>query len=91
MRPDPFVDLRRPTVQESLILRHNLSKATRDYFDSLNFLEIETPLLTRSDVTELCINEPGVAYLETREGWERVQAIVARYPLYEGLGSGLTP
>lgn len=29
------------------------------------------PLLTRSDVTELCINEPGVAYLETREGWQR--------------------
>jgi type IV secretion system protein VirB11 len=29
------------------------------------------PLLTRSDVTELCINQPGVAYLETREGWQR--------------------
>ena len=29
------------------------------------------PLLTRPDVTELCINEPGVAYLETREGWQQ--------------------
>jgi type IV secretion system protein VirB11 len=29
------------------------------------------PLLTRSEVTELCINQPGVAYLETREGWQR--------------------
>jgi type IV secretion system protein VirB11 len=29
------------------------------------------PLLTRSDVTELCINQPGVAFLETREGWQR--------------------
>ena len=29
------------------------------------------PLLTRSDVTELCINQPGVAYLETHEGWQR--------------------
>ena len=29
------------------------------------------PLLTRTDVTELCINQPGVAYLETREGWQR--------------------
>src|SRR5579862_5744068 len=29
------------------------------------------PLLARSDVTELCINQPGVAYLETREGWQR--------------------
>src|SRR6202171_6354312 len=28
------------------------------------------PLLTRSEVTELCINQPGVAYLETREGWQ---------------------
>jgi len=27
------------------------------------------PLLSRPDVTELCINEPGVAYLETRDGW----------------------
>jgi len=29
------------------------------------------PLLARSDVTELCINQPGIAYLETREGWQR--------------------
>src|ERR1700722_9276011 len=29
------------------------------------------PLLTRSDVTELCINQPGVAFLESREGWQR--------------------
>jgi type IV secretion system protein VirB11 len=29
------------------------------------------PLLSRSDVTELCINRPGVAFLETREGWRQ--------------------
>jgi len=29
------------------------------------------PLLTRTDVTELCINQPGFAFLETREGWQR--------------------
>jgi type IV secretion system protein VirB11 len=29
------------------------------------------PLLSRSDVTELCINQPGFAFLETREGWCR--------------------
>lgn len=29
------------------------------------------PLLSRSDVTELCINRPGVVFLETREGWQR--------------------
>jgi aspartyl-tRNA synthetase len=43
-----FIDLRRPEVQKSLILRHKLSKATRDYFDGNNFLEIETPMLGRS-------------------------------------------
>ena len=43
-----FVDLRRPAVQQCLMLRHRLSKATRDYFDELNFLEIETPMLGRS-------------------------------------------
>ena len=29
------------------------------------------PLLSRPDVTELCINRPGEAFLETREGWRR--------------------
>ncbi len=29
------------------------------------------PMLSRSDVTELCINQPGVAYLETHRGWCR--------------------
>ena len=43
-----FVDLRRPAVQQALILRHQLSKATRDYFDENQFLEIETPMLGRS-------------------------------------------
>src|SRR5579859_7059292 len=27
------------------------------------------PILSRADVTELCINQPGHAYLETRSGW----------------------
>ncbi|MDA1162801.1 MAG: aspartate--tRNA ligase [Planctomycetota bacterium] len=43
-----YVDLRRPALQEALILRHKLCKATRDYFDKLNFLEIETPMLGKS-------------------------------------------
>jgi type IV secretion system protein VirB11 len=29
------------------------------------------PLLSRQDVTELCINQPGVAFLETQDGWRR--------------------
>lgn len=43
-----FLDLRRPDVQQALQLRHRLSKATRDYFDENQFLEIETPMLGRS-------------------------------------------
>ncbi len=43
-----FVDLRRPAVQQALILRHKMCKATRDYFDERDFLEIETPMLGRS-------------------------------------------
>ncbi len=43
-----FIDLRRPALQEKLILRHKLTKATRDYFDEHGFLEIETPILGRS-------------------------------------------
>ncbi|MFH1300256.1 MAG: aspartate--tRNA ligase, partial [Planctomycetota bacterium] len=43
-----FIDLRSERLQEALKLRHRLSKLTRDYFDQLQFLEIETPILGRS-------------------------------------------
>ena len=43
-----YVDLRRPQLQEAMILRHKLCKATRDYFDQLGFLEVETPMLGKS-------------------------------------------
>ncbi len=43
-----FLDLRRPTLQHALILRHKMAKAVRDYFDEQQFLEIETPMLGRS-------------------------------------------
>ncbi|MEX1231178.1 MAG: aspartate--tRNA ligase [Planctomycetaceae bacterium] len=43
-----FLDLRRPQLQQSLMLRHQLSKSTRDYFDENKFLEIETPIMGRS-------------------------------------------
>src|SRR5262249_23610170 len=42
------LDLRRPDLQQSIILRHKLTKVVRDYFDEHNFLEIETPMLGRS-------------------------------------------
>ena len=43
-----FVDLRRESLQQALAIRHRISKLVRDYFDSLEFLEIETPMLGRS-------------------------------------------
>ncbi len=43
-----YIDLRRPSLQRTLILRHRLNKVIRDYLDALGFLEIETPLLGRS-------------------------------------------
>ncbi|MBI1314109.1 aspartate--tRNA ligase [bacterium] len=43
-----YVDLRRPQLQEAMILRHKLCKATRDYFDQNGFLEVETPMLGKS-------------------------------------------
>ncbi len=43
-----FIDLRRSKLQRSLELRHRVTMLTREYFDSLNFLEIETPVLGRS-------------------------------------------
>lgn len=43
-----YVDLRRPQLQEAMKLRHLLCKATRDYFNGLDFLEIETPIMGKS-------------------------------------------
>jgi aspartyl-tRNA synthetase len=43
-----YLDLRRPSLQRTLILRHRLNKVIRDYLDGQGFLEIETPLLGRS-------------------------------------------
>jgi len=43
-----YLDLRRPDMQKNLILRHKVAKIARDYFDSKGFVEIETPMLTKS-------------------------------------------
>ncbi len=43
-----FLDLRRPSLQQALILRHKITLLAREYFDRLGFLEIETPMLGRS-------------------------------------------
>ena len=43
-----YLDLRRPENYRRLALRHRAVKLIRDYLDSRGFLEIETPMLTRS-------------------------------------------
>jgi aspartyl-tRNA synthetase len=43
-----YLDLRRPRLQRNLILRHRVAQEVRHYFDRLGFLEIETPMLTKS-------------------------------------------
>jgi len=43
-----YIDLRRPRMQEIIRIRHRVAKITRDYFDRLGFVEIETPFLAKS-------------------------------------------
>ena len=43
-----YLDLRRPDIQKNILLRHKITKVTRDYFDENGFIEIETPTLIKS-------------------------------------------
>src|SRR6266566_3581775 len=43
-----YLDLRRPRLASNMILRHKVSAAVRRYFDANGFLEVETPILTKS-------------------------------------------
>jgi aspartyl-tRNA synthetase len=43
-----YLDIRRNAMQRNLRLRHKVCKLARDYFDSRNFVEVETPILTKS-------------------------------------------
>lgn len=42
------LDLRRPQMQQNLMLRYRVSIEVRKYLDSLGFIDIETPMLTKS-------------------------------------------
>ncbi|MEA2431932.1 MAG: aspartyl-tRNA synthetase [Thermoleophilaceae bacterium] len=43
-----YIDLRRQAMQERIALRHTVAQTIRGYFNTRDFLEIETPMLTRS-------------------------------------------
>ncbi len=43
-----YLDLRRPQMQRNFELRHNVTRAIREYLSANDFLEIETPFMTRS-------------------------------------------
>ena len=43
-----YVDLRKPLIQRNLRLRHKMMKTMRDFLDEKDFMEVETPILTKS-------------------------------------------
>ncbi|MGO8688917.1 MAG: aspartate--tRNA ligase, partial [Thermoguttaceae bacterium] len=43
-----YIDLRRPEMQRTLLMRHRMIQLMREYFDKLGFIDVETPMLGRS-------------------------------------------
>jgi len=43
-----FLDIRRPAMMKNLTTRHKVTQIAREYFNNLQFIEVETPYLTKS-------------------------------------------
>ncbi|MGL5020992.1 MAG: aspartate--tRNA ligase, partial [Mycoplasmatales bacterium] len=43
-----YLDLRRPVIQEKLVIRHNVVKSVRKFLETKRFIEVETPILTKA-------------------------------------------
>lgn len=43
-----YLDLRRPALQNNMVVRSNITKSVREFLHSNEFLEVETPILTKS-------------------------------------------
>lgn len=43
-----YLDLRRPEMTKNILLRHNITKTVRNFLDNQQFIDIETPYLTKS-------------------------------------------
>ena len=43
-----YLDLRRPSMHEPIVVRSKIAKVVRDYYDEQHFVEIETPMLIKS-------------------------------------------
>ncbi len=43
-----YLDLRRPSLQQNILMRHKMYQLVRKYFDENNFVEVETPVLMKS-------------------------------------------
>jgi len=43
-----YLDMRRPVIQEKFFIRHKITKTMRDFLEEQDFIEVETPILTKS-------------------------------------------